>query len=80
MFDFLLEYICNSDNSIGCNRISICGMDFRGRVINLNLRGGLDFVFVIDVFSSVRKLIDFKNGLEFVKELVRIIGFNNRYD
>lgn len=55
-------------------------MDFRGRVINLNLRGGLDFVFVIDVFSSVRKLIDFKNGLEFVKELVRIIGISKRYD
>lgn len=80
LLDPLSEYTCNSDNSTGCNRTSIRGMDFRGRAINLNSRGGLDLVFVIDASSSVRKLTDFKNGLEFAKELVRTIGSNNRYD
>ena len=46
----------------------------------MNSRGGLDLVFVIDASSSVRKLTDFKNGLEFAKELVEIIGTSNRYD
>lgn len=46
----------------------------------MNSRGGLDLVFVIDASSSVRKLTDFKNGLEFAKELVRTIGTSNRYD
>ena len=53
-------------------------MDFRGRAINLNSRGGLDLVFVIDASSSVRKLTDFKNGLEFAKELVRTIGTSKK--
>lgn len=54
-------------------------MDFRGRAINLNSEGGLDLVFVIDASSSVRKLTDFKNGLDFAKELVKII-WKKRYD
>ena len=48
LLDPLSEYTCNSDNSTGCNRTSIRGMDFRGRAINLNSRGGLDLVFVIE--------------------------------
>ena len=78
LLDPLSEYTCNSDNSTGCNRTSIRGMDFRGRAINLNSRGGLDLVFVIDASSSVRKLTDFKNGLEFAKELVRTIGTSKK--
>lgn len=46
----------------------------------MNSRGGLDLVFVIDASSSVRKQTDFKNGLGFAKELVRIIGTSKRYD
>lgn len=80
LLDPLSEYTCNSDNSTGCNRTSIRGMDFRGRAINLNSRGGLDLVFVIDASSSVRKLTDFKNGLEFAKELVKTIGTSKRKD
>lgn len=80
LLDPLSEYTCNSDNSTGCNRTSIRGMDFRGRAINLNSRGGLDLVFVIDASSSVRKLTDFKFGLEFAKELVRTIGASKRAD
>lgn len=79
MIDFLLEYMCNSDNVIGCNKIKGVGMEIWGRVINLNVDGGLDLVFVIDVFSSVKIDIDFKSGLDFVKEFVRIIGVSKRY-
>ena len=80
LIDPLSEYTCNSENTTGCNRTSIRGMDFRGRAINLNENGGLDLVFVIDASSSVKKDTDFKSGLEFAKELVRTIGASKRYN
>lgn len=80
MIDPLLEYACNSDNDIGCNKTNAHGTDFRGRAINLNADEGLDLVFVIDTSSSVKKDTDFKSGLEFAKELVRTIGASKRYD
>ena len=78
VIDNLLEYTCNHENETGCNKTNVQGMDTRGRAINLNEKGGLDLVFVIDASSSVKK-DGFKKGLEFAKELVRTIGGSTRY-
>lgn len=77
VIDNLLEYACNKENETGCNEESFSGMDTRGRFINLNDKGGLELVFVLDASSSV-KMAGFHLGKNFTKELVKTIGASPR--
>lgn len=79
VIDNLLEYACNKENETGCNEVHSSGVDTRGRFINLNDKGGLELVIVLDSSGSV-KPTGFQLGKNFTKELVKTIGKSNRYD
>nr|BAH22728.1 complement factor B precursor [Nematostella vectensis] len=67
--DTMLEYTCSGMNST-CNLTEV---DMRARAIELNEAGGLDVVFVFDASSSI-KMDDFRLGLDFSIELVKLLG------
>ncbi|XP_067016857.1 complement factor B-like isoform X1 [Acropora muricata] len=77
VIDNLLEYACNKENETGCNEVHSSGVDTRGRFINLNDKGGLELVIVLDSSGSV-KPTGFQLGKNFTKELVKTIGKSSR--
>ncbi|XP_015777234.1 PREDICTED: complement factor B-like isoform X2 [Acropora digitifera] len=77
VIDNLLEYACNKENETGCNEAHSSGVDTRGRFINLNDKGGLELVIVLDSSGSV-KPTGFQLGKNFTKELVKTIGKSKR--